>query len=1032
MRFLRLALAGLLWRRGISVLLLVIATVTTAAAAAAPSYAESAQDAVLQTAVQRAIVGSRGTGMQATVVVTGRPSATPLRKAVDGALEGPARAAYPSIVSQLSVVQRIATGVRAPSVALIDRDGLCRRVRIVAGRCVSEADRTGVVVDRRSIPRKQVVRVGDRISVRSPSETGPTTVLVVRGIAVRRDPESAYWFDGDADPAPSLLALWAPRSYFSALRVRAGDRVEAAADLVLDPRAVHFRDVGALMGAVDTAAQEIEAGRSKPVVTYALGEVVSGGVASGERLLLPIAVAVAELLALGWYLLHTLMAGAADARGGEVALGKVRGLTGGRTLLLIVLEPALLLGLAVPVGVLLATAVEHLLARQVLGPDVDVRIGWLSWAGAVAAAAGGLVATAAASIAVLRRPVLEQWRRTARDATRRGPVIEAVVVVLAIAGVVQLRLSGALGPGSANGIAIIAPMLLLVAGALVAGRVVVLLARLGAGPTRATGAIAAFVGLRQLGRRPAGRRTFEVLVVTVALALYALSSSVVTADNRAERALTETGAPTVLHIAPDARTAQRLRAVDPSGRAVTAVTEVPIQAEPAPGQDAGASPSMLVVDPASFASVAYWRHDFGSASLRTLLKPLSGAPASPVVTGTQLALTVDGRAIPSPLTLQADLVDRSGKPVGAVLGPLRGGTATYRAAVPCAAGCELRRVYITLAPKPGRDGKAIAEFVLRDARGLTGDRDTPARPAVTAVDWSALNLLPDGPDPEGVQIAQGGVDVTVTLGLPPGEDAPGFGALAGAADSLPALITPDLAGDAAFPVAAVTPDDATLSLQTMGQVAVLPRIGGTGAVVGRDWLAAASPSGAAREAVNEVWVAGDTPAATVGRLRATGMKVLSIDRAAERSRELAARGPVFASALILATGVVAVLLGAAAVVLGLAQLARRRVFELSAMRALGIRRRSLFGSVLVEQAGLIVGAAVVGLLLALLSVQLALPALPAYADEPLFPPFLIDQPIGLLLIAVAAIALVLLAAAAGTAAVLTRSASVSRLREAEQ
>ncbi len=1007
-------------------LLLVVATLTTAAAAAAPSYAESAQDAVLKAAVERAPVSSQGTGLQATLQVTGRPSTKALRTAVHRALQGLARVAYPSSVTQLSIVQRVVTGVGAPSVALVDRDGFCRQVRIVAGRCVREADRTGVVVER-DLAQKRGLHVGSRFGVQPVSGAGAATVLVVRGVAVRRDPQSGYWFGGDADPPPGAVALWAPQSYFSALQVRDSDFVQAAVDLPLDPRAVHLQDVTTLTDAVDFAARTIETGRDRPTVTYGIGQVLSAGVASTQRLLLPIVVAVAELLALGWYLLHSLMAGAADARGSEVALTKVRGLTGGRTLLLVVLEPALLLGLAVPVGVLLATLVEHTLARQALGADVDVRIGWPSWAAAVGAAAGGLVATAAASIAVLRRPVLEQWRNTARDATRRGPVVEAVIVVLAIAGVVQLRLSGALGPGSANGIALIAPMLILVAGALVGSRLVVLLARASGRLTRATGAVAAFVGLRQLGRRPAGRRTFAVLVVAVALALYALSSAAVTATNRDERALTEVGAPTVLHISPDGRTAQRLRTVDPSGRDVTAVSQVPVDANLSDTVD---SSSMLVVDRRSFASVAYWRHDFGSASLPSLLQPLTGAPVSPLVTGTALALTVNGQKVPSSLTLHADLVDRSGGPVTADLGPLRSGTSDYRAPVACASGCDLRRVYVTqdrLSPT----GLA-AKFSFRDVRGLTGTRSTPVAPAATAVQWSGLNPLPDEVRPaETVAVTDGSVDITIAVRRP-APDGPGWGALAGSVLSVPALVTRDLSRDATFPVSVTTLDGVAAPLQVLGRVSVLPRLGTSGVVITRDWLAAASPSGTPRESANQIWVAGDAPADTVRRLRAAGVEVLSIDRATGRSTDLAARGPAFVAALTLATGVAAVLLGAAAVVLGLAQLARRRVFELSAMRALGIRRRSLFGSVLVEQAGLILSAAVVGLLLALFAVQLALPALPAYADQPTFPPFLVDQPIVLLLTAAGAIALVLLAAAAGTAVVLTRSASVSRLREAEQ
>ena len=498
--------------------------------------------------------------------------------------------------------------------------------------------------------------------------------------------------------------------------------MQATAELAVDRRAVHASSVDGLSRSVDAAVARLEADASRPVVTTAVEEVVSNGLAGGSRLIIPIAVTIAEFLALGWYLLHTLMGGAAEARGSEVALSKVRGLTGGRTLLLILLEPVLLLIAAVPIGVLLAALAEHALVPGVLGTGTEVRIGWTSWAAGAGAAGGGLVAAAAASAAVFRRPALEQWRRTTRSAPRRGVVIEVAVVVLAVAGIVQLRFSGALGGTTANGIAVLAPMLLLLAGALVASRLVVLLARLGFGPTRATGAVATFVGLRQLVRRPAGRRTFGVLVVAVALAVYALSSTAVTAQNREERALTDVGAPTVLHIRTDPRTEQRIHSVDRTGRTVTAVAEVPIDVATASGPfDAGpssASPSMLVVDPSEFGSVAYWRRDFGSSSLTRLLEPLTAAPPrTPQVLGTSIAMVVTARTASRDIALAVDLVDRRGAPITATFGRLRNGTATYTAAVAgCADGCDLRRIYVT---RPsGELSLLTARFTVQDLQVL--------------------------------------------------------------------------------------------------------------------------------------------------------------------------------------------------------------------------------------------------------------------------------------------------------------------------
>jgi hypothetical protein len=466
------------------------------------------------------------------------------------------------------------------------------------------------------------------------------------------------------------------------------------------------------------------------------------------------------------------------------------------------------------------------------------------------------------------------------------------------------------------------------------------------------------------------------------------------------------------------------------------VAEVPVQLDSNSGVFGGAapsrSPSMLVVDPATFGSVAYWRSDFGSAGLAALLRPLAApAPESPAVTGTRIALTVSAESVPSSLDLAVDLIDPRGASVTVTLGRLTSGTRAYTAPIPaCAAGCRLRRIYVTR-PVDQQDA-LVVRLTVRDVR-MQGGSDAGIRPGITAVRWSPLNPTPGAQvtPAETIDVRPDGLRVTISVSGQPGEDAPGFGAIAGLPVEVPALVTADLSGDGDG-LAAETPDGAALRLHPGGSVTVLPRVGDAGAVVGRDWAAAASPSGSSHLLADQIWVGRGAPPDVVERLRAARVRVLSIERASGRASDLAAQGPAFGTAFTVAGGVTAVALAAAAVVLGLALLARRRVFELSAMSALGIRTRSLLGSVLIEQGVLIVGATVSGTVLALAAAQLALPALPAYVDDPPYPAFVVDQPVGTMVLAAAAIAVLLLVAVAVTAAVLDHGTSVIRLREAEQ
>ncbi|MGN6742115.1 MAG: hypothetical protein ACTHJL_02300, partial [Amnibacterium sp.] len=214
MGLLKLALAGLWWRRGVSVLLLVVAVFTTTAAAAAPSYADSARDAVLRAALLRAPVSDHGTGVQVTTELVGKPNPTALENVVRGAFSGPAARAYPSLVMQLSVVLHAAVPARLgePYVAVEDRDGVCAALRMRVGRCVADSDRTGVVVEA-AAAKARGLHVGSKVGVVPLGGSGRPSDLVVRGIATRRDAAAPYWFGGDSGSNQDSLVVWAPRSY---------------------------------------------------------------------------------------------------------------------------------------------------------------------------------------------------------------------------------------------------------------------------------------------------------------------------------------------------------------------------------------------------------------------------------------------------------------------------------------------------------------------------------------------------------------------------------------------------------------------------------------------------------------------------------------------------------------------------------------------------------------------------------------------------------------------------------------------------
>jgi len=146
----------------------------------------------------------------------------------------------------------------------------------------------------------------------------------------------------------------------------------------------------------------------------------------------------AQLLVPVWLLLFLAVRDAAEARGPEIALAKLRGYGPWRSIIFGLSEPALLLLVALPAGALAGWAVAAALGRVLLRPGTPVGLPPLAWAAAAAATAGGLTAMLIAAWRTVRRPVVEQWRRTGRRAAGRGWVLDAVLLTGAVAGLIDL------------------------------------------------------------------------------------------------------------------------------------------------------------------------------------------------------------------------------------------------------------------------------------------------------------------------------------------------------------------------------------------------------------------------------------------------------------------------------------------------------------------------------------------------------------------------------------------------------------------
>jgi hypothetical protein len=934
---------------------------------------------------------------------------------------------------------------------VVYRRDACAHLRLAAGRCFAATSTDEVVVSRRTAGERHWAP-GDRILVELPAQ-GTNRPMRVVGVYEPADPGGAYWFNdtrhyfggtGERRAAPTnpptVEALLAAEPAFGDLANAPAGTVTAVLSLPFDRTGLHPADVPALRAQLDRfgtgliSAGADQHGFGGAVVTH-LRDLLDRADTGRNSLRLPMLLVVGQLLLLGWYVLFMVAAGAAEARGGEVALAKVRGLPAGSTLAFGVVESALLLAAAVPAGVGVGLFAVRALAGRVFGPDTLVGFPAAAWVAAGVAAAGGLVAAGLGGVATFRRPVLVQWRRAQREPGGRSAVADAVVFALALAGLGELWLGGSLASGRLDVLALAAPGLLALAGALLGARLLPPLARAGLAPTRASVWVGLFVALRQVARRPGGPRLVAVLATAFALATFSVLAWSVFAHNRHDRAAVETGADRVVTVDPysGADLVSVVHRLDPGGTRAMAVLETGSAVVGAVSVDPGLSdgPStaplrLLAVEPDRLAAIGYWRGDFGDRSFASLAAGLSRPlpPALPV-RGDALRLSATNTLTgPGAVGLRAELTATDGSALNVPLAP--GPDGAYVAGVPCAdSPCRLRAITV-VRTAPGVY-PAVGTLTVRavEQRGAAGWQ--PVDGALDPARWQPANPHVPGLDAPVEKLSPG---LTVAYAAP--GQVQRIGAVVAGPDLIPAVVTAAYAPPGGtWRLSLGVPTGAPVDVDVTGVVRVLPRGGDASAMIGLDQLVAARPAGYADLLPNQVWLSAKAPADFPDRLAAAGITVTGVTSTAARERVLSHEGPALAVTLMLAGAAAAALLAAAGAVVNLHLLARRREFELAAMRTLGVGRLSLAAAVAVEQVILVGFAIALGVGLGVLGARLALPSIPEYADLPAYPALLARPDPWLVAGVAAGLAVLLAAALAVSGYALLRAAVPTRLREAQ-
>ena len=991
-------------RAGTTLVILVVALCATAAATVGPTYYIAARQSILQDTFTSAGITGRGIQFAQPGQVSG--SLDSFRRGVSAeltaSLHGPrlaSRVLAPPVESLETTSFFAALGENVP---LVWRTGVCAHLVLRAGRCPT---RPGEVLASAALASGNHWRTGDVVHA---AGRPPLTITGVYDLPHAVDD---YWFGRGSIYFPTLYpslnataydALFTPRQTIE--RLAGNPQGTAVIDWPLAVAHIRPGDVDVLRDSADTLP-------IRPLLVHtsvltAIPSAVADVHASWSALAVPVVVVTAELLALTWLLLFLVVTDAVEARGSEIALAKLRGYSAVRALVFGLSEPVALLVLALPVGALVGWVATISLSRALLRSGTPVGLPGVGWLGAAVATIGGLAAVVVAARRTVRRPVVEEWRRTGRRATDRGWLFDAVVLTGAVAGLIQLGVSGTLGSTSHNALALLVPGLVGVAVAVVGSRLLPVACRAAFRRTRQRGSLGTFLAMRHVARRPGGTRTTMMLATAVALATFSVASWSVSSTNRARVADVTVGAPAVFYVTPpfDGDLGKEVARIDPSGHDAAAVQTL-----------AATSTTTLAVQPARFALVAQWHAAFVQHPENGLRRLAPPAPAPVVVAGDSVRLRlVVARLRPLGSELVLNVVARgSSAPTPVELGPVnRTGAMTTRAGG-LACPCTLHDLQIS--PPGGRPAQVTGRLTLTgvDVHDGTGWHAVPG--IDTQGHWADLV------DQE-VELSESGDGVHWSFFAPLGT--PPTLSLVDRPDPLPAVLSAKL-GDTTQ-VSGL--DGGPLTVTPVAQVPAVPGAPDVGAVVDLDYATRAA-AGYVGASISQVWTTGSAAERIRHRLEADGYQVYFTASSTSTRDRLDRAGPGLASVLFLADAAAAAVLAALAAVLGLSAAARRRRYEYAALAATGASSRTLYTAVAVEQLTVLGFGLAIGVAAGALAIALAVRSVPAFVVTPSSDLLTYRPSLAVLAAAIGAAAVIVFSAAAMASAALLRSVNPDQLRE---
>lgn len=499
------------------------------------------------------------------------------------------------------------------------------------------------------------LRVGDTLTIVPFGDHTRQLTLNIFGIWRPNDPNDVYWFGRSfgssqgANQPPLYPILVNSDVFFAQLADIPNLQTTALWDYALQPEQLHVAHLNATLESLSRFNAEITNGLTtingvhQAQVNTGLNQLLSSYQHKLDLLALPLYVVMAQVLGLILFYIVVVAGLLVERQAAEIATLKSRGASGMQVLAFYLAQGAALAVIAALLGPWLAVFLTRGLVFWFLPAAANaVSAGFLGavlfpnsvfWIAALAALLG-LGALALATLRAARLDVLAFRREQARSL--RQPLwqrlyLDVGLAILCAVGYIELNyfggttVRGLLGSGAASDpLLLLAPGLLLLAGALLALRLFPLLVR-GAARLAARGRGAtSLLALIQIARSPLHyTRLVLLLTLAVGLGLFAMTFSASLSQSQADGAGYQAGADfRALESAPNATPAafdqQKTLAALPGIQAVSAARRTSINTSDA----ASTSIGLLAIDPTTFASVSYWRADFANQSLDALLASL--------------------------------------------------------------------------------------------------------------------------------------------------------------------------------------------------------------------------------------------------------------------------------------------------------------------------------------------------------------------------------------------------------------------------